>query len=295
MPTNTEPTFTINPDGSLPIEAITTELYKLTEEYSLETYPAEHRNHLGVSIIGEKCSRHLFYSFRWVKLQQFPGRMRRLFSRGHAEEEKIDKLLSWMGFFVREIDPATDRQYKFSTHNGHYGGSGDGIALLPWFRTEDMRILVEKKTAKDKLFQKLKTEGLKKSNPKHWAQQCGYGKAFKLRYGLYVAVNKDDDDIYYELNELDWNYATECENKALDIIQARMPPPRINENPVSWDCKYCSHIDICHWGEAVEKNCRSCKFSIPVEKGEWKCTRFDGIIPKDFIKTGCSEHSSINE
>ena len=290
------PKITYNPDGSLPAKEIVDELHRLTEEYSIETYPAEHRNHLGASIIGEKCSRHLFYTFRWVKLNQFPGRMRRLFKRGHLEEPQIDKLLHWMGFFVREIDPVTNKQYKFSTHNGHYGGSGDSINLLPWFRTEnDPRILVEKKTAKDKLFQKLKTEGLKKSNPKHWAQMCQYGKAFRIKYGLYFGVNKYDVDIYYDFLDLDWNYATELENKALDIIQAKIPPPRINENPASWDCKFCPHVDVCHWGEAVEKNCRSCKMSSPIQDGKWYCNRYQIEIPKDKIGVGCLDHQSINE
>src|SRR5258706_6836432 len=124
------PTFNRETDGSLSEQtrkAIIDELHKLTEEYSIETYPTEHRAHLGVSIIGEKCSRKLWYSFRWCKLEQFSGRMRRLFNRGHKEEEKFKELLSWMGFFVREIDPTTNKQYKFSALGGHYGGSGDSI------------------------------------------------------------------------------------------------------------------------------------------------------------------------
>lgn len=290
MPTNN---ITFNPDGSLPLQAITEELYKLTEEYSIESYPARHREHLGASVIGERCSRKLFYMFRWCKLTQFEGRMRRLFSRGHAEEEKIDKLLTWMGFFVREIDPVTDRQYKFSTLNGHYGGSGDSIVLLPWFRTEDQRILVEKKTHKDKLFQKLKKDGLRNSNPKHKDQMDCYGAAFRLKYGLYIAVNKDDDDIYYEFVELDWNRAQELENKAKDIIYARIEPPKINDNPSFYECKFCSYQDICHQGECVEKNCRSCQQSKPIENGQWFCERFNDKIPKAFIEKGCEFHNGF--
>lgn len=292
MPTN----IVLNPDGSLPIPQIIEELHKLTEEYSLETYPSKHREHLGASVIGEKCRRKLFYIFRWVKLGNAPGRMRRLWNRGYREEPVIDNILSWMGFFVREIDPATDRQYKFSAVNGHFGGSGDGIVLLPWFRGDnDPRILVEKKTFAKKYFDALKNKGMKEATPKYWAQQCSYGKAFNLRYALFIAVCKDNDDIHYELNELDWNYAIELENKAKDIITATTPPEKISSDPNYFECKWCEFNTVCHWGELVDKNCRSCKMAVAVEKGEWFCSRFKDKIPSDFLKVGCEWHQSINE
>ena len=83
------PTITLNPDGSFPLAEITAELYRLTDEYSIETYPAKHREHLGASAIGEECYRKLYYDFRWVKLQNAEPRMRRLWARGHSEEEKM--------------------------------------------------------------------------------------------------------------------------------------------------------------------------------------------------------------
>src|SRR5665213_1060398 len=88
-------------------------LVKELEELSVEEYPSKHREHLGASIIGEECSRLLWYSFRWVKSPDFSGRMRRLFNRGHNEEEKIIHILFKLGFFVKEIDPETNKQYKF--------------------------------------------------------------------------------------------------------------------------------------------------------------------------------------
>ncbi len=300
------PTITLNSDGSFPLAEITAELYKLTDEYSIETYPARHREHLGASAIGEECYRKLYYDFRWCKLQNAEPRMRRLWARGHSEEEKIDRILTWMGFFVREIDPVTQKQYRFSSVEGHYGGSNDGILIMPWFRDERFRILGEKKTFKNDLFNKLKGsynqektkgvgEGLIASNPKYWAQMCCYGKAFKLEYALFIAVNKDNDDIHYELNKLDWNYAINLENKARDIIYADKLPPRISENPAFWKCKFCNHQDICHHGEVVDTNCRSCKMSKPVENGKWFCGKWNMQIPDEAIKDGCAAHMSVNE
>lgn len=274
--------------------AIVKHLYELTEEYSLETYPAEHRAHLGVSVIGDKCSRKLWYGFRWVKLEQHEARMRRLFSQGHYSEHVFSNLLTWMGFFVREIDPATDKQYKFSAVGGHYGGSSDTLALLPWFRNEDDRILCEYKTHNNKSFTKLQKSGLKLAKPLHYAQMCGYGREFKAKYGLYCALNKDNDEIFYDLIELDWNYAGELERKAQDIITAQLPPPKISEQPAYFDCTYCNFQQICHYGAEVEKNCRSCKMATPIDKGEWQCTRFNTVIPTDNIAKEWPCHVSIN-
>lgn len=291
---------TFNPlreqDGSLSIatqQAITKQLYEYLDEYSCQE-ELKHRKHLGVSIIGDKCSRKLWYAFRWCKLERFEPRMRRLFKRGHSEEEKFQDLLMWMGFFIREID--LDHQpYKFSSVNGHYGGTGDNVMLLPWFRNdESFRILVEYKTHNKKSFTELKDKKLKLGKPQHWMQMCGYGRAFNTQYGLYCAINKDDDDIYFEFLELDWNLAILMEKKAADIIGSQLPPPRISDQPSWFECRYCNFNEICHYNKTVEINCRSCKMAVPVEKGEWYCNQWKAKIPKDAILKGCSQHVSIN-
>lgn len=288
---------TIEPDGSLSLSTIAEiekQLYINLEEYSIEKSPAEHRNHLGVSVIGDKCWRKLWYIFRWAKVEEFDPRMRRLFLRGHFEEPRFVDILMWMGFHIRDINPETNKQYRFNAVNGHYGGSGDSIALLPWFRNESFRILVEFKTHNKKSFDKLKAEKVKISKPQHWTQMCGYGREFKTKYGLYCAVNKDNDDYHFELLQLDWNLATEMEKKATDIITAKLPPARISDNPAWFDCRYCHFSDICHNNAPVEKNCRSCRNAVPIDNGEWKCLQFNDVIPKDFIKKGCDSHVSIN-
>ena len=165
---------------------------------------------------------------------------------------------------------------------------------MPWFRNEDERILLEYKTHNKRLFTELVDKKLKIAQPKHYAQMCGYAKAFKVRYGLYCAYNKDDSDYYFELVELDWNFAQQLENKALDIIQAKLPPQRISDNPAFHECKYCSFADICHNGAAVEINCRSCKQAIPGDKATWFCTRFNQQIPSEWIAKGCEFHVSVN-
>src|SRR5690606_58877 len=62
---------------------------------------SEFRGHLGGSLIGRKCSRQLWYTFRWAGKEQFKGRMLRLFERGHKEEFRFVKYLMDVGINVR--------------------------------------------------------------------------------------------------------------------------------------------------------------------------------------------------
>lgn len=267
-------------------------LNEYLEEYSVESYPAKHREHLGMSIIGRKCSREIWYSFRWVKLQHHIGRMRRLFQRGHDEETKFTEFLLWAGISLRHINPETGKQYHASTLESHYGGSTDGIGLIRWL--DNLPVVLEYKTHGDKSFTDLKSKKLKLSKPEHFSQMCCYGKEFKIKHGVYCVVNKNTDEIYFEFVDLNWEHANELEKKAADIITAKIPPPRISENPSFFDCKYCDKVDVCHNGLAVEVNCRSCKFSEPVKNAKWFCNRWKQEIPEEAIAKGCEYHLSVN-
>ena len=123
-------------------------------EYSIEKFPSEHRSHLGASSIAEECWRKLWSNFRWLKLDEADPRMRRLWNRGHREEEIFEQFLLWAGVRIRTIDPKTNKQYVFSKINGHYGGSTDGIGLISWL--DNFPIIVEFKTVGSKYFPDLK-------------------------------------------------------------------------------------------------------------------------------------------
>lgn len=277
------------------MRAIEDYLKKTLDEISCEEHPLEHRNHLGVSLIGEDCARKLWYIFRWCKLEQFDGRMRRLFHRGTEEEKEFIRKLYLLGFFVRSIDPTTNKQYRFSSIGGHYGGSGDSILLMPWDRGDDgQRLLGEFKTHNLKQFKLLESQRVKISHPKHWAQMCEYGFEFKTRYALYCGICKDNDEVHFEFLELDWNYAQILRNKAQNIIISKFAPPRISDNPDYHICKFCHFSGICHRHEATDVNCRSCRHSEPIENEKWKCNLYDCEIPKDKIAIGCTSYATIN-
>lgn len=283
-----KPTFMDDSKPILNAYEIQSRLYEYASQYSIEKYPSEHRNHLGISIIGKECARDIWYSWRWVKLIQHDPRIRRLFQRGHREEKQFQDFLLWAGFSFRT---ETNKQSRISGVDGHYGGSTDDICLIRW--VDNLPIIAEYKTHGEKSFVDLKEKGLRKSKPQHFSQMSGYGKGFEIKHGLYCAVNKNTDEWHFEFVELDWNLGTELENKARDIIYAQLPPPKINENPSYFKCKWCEHKGICHDGEAVEKNCRSCANASPVAEGKWKCSVFNDTIPKEFIPVGCDNWNGI--
>lgn len=263
------------------------------DQYCIKTFTGEHREHLGASLIGHECNRFVWYAFRWVKFQVFDGRMLRILNRGHLEEKRIVEWLRGIGCQVWEVDPQTNKQFRVYGVENHYGGSADGAGILPDLPNEP--VLLEFKTHNTKSFINLSNKAsVVLAKPIHYSQMCSYGKFYKFKYGLYVAINKNDDDLYIELVELDWNLSHDLINKAADIINTQIPPIKIAENPAHFSCKWCNYKDICWNNEPVEINCRSCKYAKPIENANWYCNKWDNVIPLDFIKNGCPEHKSIN-
>lgn len=262
------------------------------DEFCVKEFTGEHREHLGASLIGHDCSRFIWYGFRWVKFQIFDGRMLRLFQRGHEEEKRFITWLRAIGCTVWEVDPATGKQFRIYGVQGHYGGSADSVGITKYF--PDLPMLMEYKTHNTKSFVALQNKGVMLYKPQHYAQMCSYGKHYNFRYAMYVAVNKNDDDLWIEIVELNWNIAHDLNAKAQDIIESKLPPARISDNSAYYECKWCSFNGICHAGEPVEKNCRSCKFATPAPDAQWHCSQFNDIIPNDFLSKGCDGHISIN-
>ncbi len=254
-------------------------------------YEQGHRNHLGASTLGDTCWRKLWYQFRWVKQENFDGRMMRLFNVGHSAEPRFVTYLRGIGFEVKEFDE-DGKQFRISGAWGHYGGSLDGKCIPP-ARYEiigDIILSLSFKTNNTGSgYEKVSKETLQKSKPQHWAQECQYGYKTGIKYCIYMIENKNDSHITFKVIELDWNYGAQLEKKAEQIIFSKEPPPRISENPSAYECKWCHLTDICHKGVQPEKNCRSCRNATPVEAAQWHCGLHNSNIPSDWIKKGCDQ------
>jgi hypothetical protein len=54
-------------------------------------------------------------------------------------------------------------------------------------------------------------------------------KHIKLKYGLYCAVNKNTDELYFEIVELDWTHGVNLYERAGRVIFSQTPPPKISQ------------------------------------------------------------------
>jgi len=252
------------------------------------------RTYLGASIIGHSCSRYLWYTFRWCGKEKFDGRMKRLFNRGDIEEIRMVRDLKNIGCEVHEKDPETGEQFAVTFANGHGGGHMDGCALGILEAPKTWHVL-EFKTHNNKSFKALVKKGVQIHKPMHYDQMQIYMLKTGMTRALYLACNKDTDDLHAERVKLNKEYAEKLMQKAERIITATRPPTR-GFDADDWQCKYCAFAGLCHGdpeGMAVpcEVNCRTCMFAGPVmDSGKWACALKDKELSKNDQLKGCDKH-----
>lgn len=284
-------------------KALAKRILEEIDEYCVRTYDGGHRSHLGASLIGRECKRYLWYVFRWCLHEKTTGRQQRLFNRGHREEARFIEWLEGIGFKVwfenRDEGPNEKGefpQYRISDVMGHFGGSLDGIAVLPERYGIAEPVLLEFKTnGTGAGFNKLADDGMPIAKPEHFAQTSTYGKKYNFRYCVYLNINKNDDSLHIEVVKLNHNLGEQMIMKAEQIIMSQTAPARLSDNPTFHKCGYCHLKEVCHKGAVVEVNCRSCAFARPVENAEWFCEVHNGNIPKDFIAKACPSYKAITQ
>lgn len=74
------------------------------DNYCDKKWQDENRTHLGFSMIGDECQRKLWYGFRWCKMPKPEPRIKRLFDRGHKEEDRFIDYLRGIGCTVNSFD-----------------------------------------------------------------------------------------------------------------------------------------------------------------------------------------------
>lgn len=248
------------------------------------------RPHLGASILGRACEREVWYNFHWAKVVKHSGRMIRLFNRGHLEEPRFLALLEMIGCEVWSVD-ANGRQFR--AKGGHDSGSLDCVVRgIPECRDE--ALLGEFKTYNDNSFKKLKDEGVLKAKWEHFCQMQYYMGKNNLRGALYMAVNKNTDEITTELVGFDNNAYYILTQKAVGIVGSVEPPERISDDRTSFKCKFCDYKPICHGREPAYVSCRTCTHAVAESTGIWGCTLKDQVLSVEMQERGCSSYQPID-
>lgn len=241
------------------------------------------RHHMGASLLGHHCDRWLWLNFRWAIQEAFPGRILRLFRRGHKEEDWVISDLRAIGVHVYD----TQRTVVFGCH---VSGSLDGVVKhLP--NAPKKNAILEVKTHSKKSFDELVKLGVEKSKFQHFVQMHTYMHGTNIHRALYYAVCKDDDRIYTEWLHYDKDVAEKyiARGKML-ALEERLPPP-ISTDPTWYKCKFCAAHSFCHEKAPIKHaNCRTCSHVTPMADSTWHCGIWDSAIPEEHQHTGCDHH-----
>lgn len=268
-------------------------LPRIADAYRKDEANDNFRSHLGASQIGKECERALWLGWRWSYARSFKARILRLFNRGHQEEARFLAMLEMIG--VVFYQPEDGSQERISDHGGHFGSALDGVlwnvpdALGQW-------VLGEFKTHNTKSFCDLVVKGVQVSKPEHYAQMQTCMARRGIYKCFYMAVNKNDDDVFCEMVEYDGRSADSYLLRASRIIVARDAPKRISEDPSNFKCGICDAKQRCHFPslEAIAKNCRTCRFSAAdIPTGVWHCEHLKRVLDKEDQLAGCGAHEPI--
>ena len=261
-----------------------------------------------VSQIGGPCDRKLWYTFRHCSQEFFGGRMLRLFETGNLEEPRFTEELRGIGCEVHTEDEATGKQFFVTALSGHVHGYLDGCILnLP--EAPKTWHVAEFKTHNQKSFNALKKHGVQKYKPEHFAQMQVYMHLTEMTRALYLAVNKNTDELYTERVKYDKQYAEGLIERAKTIISSNAPPEHISDSREFYQCKWCSNKDLCFGSEDPDApalplnviSCRQCCYSTPVTSygnnpdisdsyGRWVCEKHGHALSLNDQLGACDDH-----
>jgi len=272
-----------------------------TIEGAYSSYNFPFSVNVGMGTFGTACARKIWYSFRWCTIEKFGAKMQRLFNRGHLEEGRMLALIYLINGAKVQIHDDDGRQLVAKGHSGHTRGALDGVLWnLPDFPA-DVPILWEAKTHNQKHFVPLTKKGVEVAHPKHYIQMQQYMGEMSINVGLYMATNKNTDELHLEVIDFDQENYLYNRDRVDEIVMSFHPPQRINESVGFFKCKFCKHRGVCHYDEEPERNCRTCRHArvVTVDADNpvagWKCGHPEGgaVLDKNQQFAGCGAYEGF--
>lgn len=220
-------------------------------------------NNIGFGVIGEPCSRKIWYNINMNQPAWFDAEKLRIFRNGHVDEAAMAvDLRKVTGLELHTHDPARqNKQYKMEDLGGRLQGRLDGV-IKGILQAPTYFHSWEHKCMEDKYFnriEKLKTQlsdndALHKFNPKYYAQiQCNIKYAnlqlkqfAPITCGYMTICTPGLRRVTSLRIEYKKAFADALTEKAKRIINSKIPMERISENPDCIDCKMCHWRKKCH-------------------------------------------------
>ena len=221
---------------------------KILEQYNTQ----EKRSYLGASSIGDECIRKVQLQYM-QKDQKISAKQVRTFDIGHCLEDLVIKWLRIAGFDLKTRNEKGE-QFGFSVADGKFAGHVDGLiySFPEEFPDKQEGVsLLEIKTMNNKSWNDTQKRGVLVSKPIYYSQVQLYMAYMELDRCLFVALNKDTSDLYFEIVPFDPGMAQKYSDRAVQIIKATENNELLS--CVSGDssfflCKMCGFRDHC-WKE----------------------------------------------
>ena len=216
------------------------------------------RAYLGASRLGVACDRALQYEFAGAPVdpgRDFDGRVLRIFEVGHVLEDLAIRWLRQAGFDLH-TRTRSDGQFGFSVCNGLIQGHVDGIVMgspadLGW----SFPMLWECKTMNAQNWRDCVKRGVSVAKPVYAAQVAIYQAYMESTVedisrnpALFTAINKDTQELWFELVPFDSVLAQRASDRAVKIITATEHGellPRSFSDPAHHECKFCAWQERC--------------------------------------------------
>jgi len=256
---------------------------------------------LGMGVIGESCSRKIWYRFRLALRERFDAKTLKNFADGHASElVQAERLRLAQGVMLETLDPVTGKQFEYTDCNGHFVGKLDG-KITGLLQAPKKLHVWEHKSTSEKKFNELKKAiadlgeklALRKWNPVYYAQAICY-MFYEGTDRHYMTVSTPGvRDTVSVRTEADPAFAMQLKAKAQRIIDAQEPPEKISDTASWFECRFCQFSGICHEQEMPDRGCRTCLHSTAIENGQWHCERHGKILTPEEQVEGCVLHKFL--
>lgn len=240
------------------------------------------------------CDRAIWYALRWaVPPEGVKGERQRRFATGDLEEIRLLDDLERAGIQVERVDPASGQQFRVQLAKGWLRGKMDARGFLIPEAPKTWHV-IECKSHNEKSFKQLVKLKIEEGKPDHYMQCQAYMHATKLTRCLYLAVNKNTDEIYAERVRYDKKTGHNVEVRVQRIVNTYTAPPRLYEDPNSKGamqvCRWCRALDQCHHAAWARINCRTCISAEFLDDAVVRCKLWDKELDYKAQQEGCSSH-----
>lgn len=219
------------------------------------------RAYLGASRLGVACERALQYEYAGAPPdpgREASGRILRVFEVGHALEEMAIRWLRLAGFVLHTRKP-DGGQFGFSAAGGRLQGHVDGIiTAAPQELGLTFPMLFECKTMANKHWKACVKSGVAVAKPVYAAQMAIYQAymegevaGISRNPALFTAINKDTQELWFELVPFDAALAQKMSDRAVRVIEATAAGellPRGFAESSHVECRCCAYAQRCRGG-----------------------------------------------